>query len=113
MHRKRPRKAPQGTADTPKTIPLNRRVPAPPVAGLSRILVILAVYTGSIVVISIAGLVAAMAASWLIQGSSIWSGPGFIIHALGIVAFIWPALYLIGELDCWRKRGRSVSDKRS
>ncbi len=74
---------------------------------------ILAVYGAFIVAISLVGIATATAVFWLIRGTPISSAPGFTIYALGMIAFLWPALYLIGELERWRKRGGAVSDKRS
>jgi len=71
--------------------------------------VILAVHAACILVISVVGLSMAVAIAWIIRGSPLWSGPGFLIYAIGMVAFLWPTLYLINELDRWRRRGRAVS----
>ena len=112
MHRKKPRKPPTSLPAILQRPPLSRRLPAPPASGLSRIVAIVAVYTACIIVISIVVGMTAAGIFWLIGGSPIRSGPGFVIYALGMIVFLWPMLYLVGELDCWRKRGRAVSDKR-
>jgi hypothetical protein len=75
--------------------------------------VILAVYAACVCIISIAGVMTAGAIVWITGGSWTRSGPGLVVYGLGMVAFLWPALYLIGELDRWRKRGRAVIGKRS
>jgi len=36
-----------------------------------------------------------------------------VIWALGMIAFLSPVLYLIGKLESWRQRTKSVSGKRS
>jgi hypothetical protein len=91
-----------------KRLSLGRRVPAPPASGLRRVIVILALYAACTIVISLVGIGTAVATFWLIRGASLWSGPGFIIYAIGMVTFLWPTLYLISELERWRKRRGSI-----
>lgn len=107
MHRKKPRKHQTSPPEVPQRPPLSHRLPAPPASGLSRIVVILAVYGACVTVISIVGMMMAAVMFWLIGGSSIRSSAGLVIYAIGMVAFLWPVLYLIGELDRWRKRRAS------
>jgi len=97
MRKKKPRKSPSQPAALPQGRPLSRRLPSP-APRFSRALVILAVYAASIIAISVVGVATATAIFWMIRGSPISSGPGLTIYVIGMVTFLWPALYLIGEL---------------
>jgi hypothetical protein len=113
MHRKKPRKPVTPQAAVTEEHPLSRRIPPPPPSGFSRVAVIFAVHAACALVISVVGVSMATAMAWIIKGSPISSAPGFFIYVIGMVAFLWPTLYVISELDRWRKRGRAVYDKRS
>ena len=81
--------------------------------GPSRILVILAAHAACIIAIPFLG-VATVKAMFLVLGERpILSGPGLLVYALGMIAFLSPVLYLIGKLESWRQRGKAVSGKRS
>jgi hypothetical protein len=55
-------------------------------------------------VISVLGMFTAFGVFWVIRGVPLWSAPGLMIYVIGMVPFLWSALYLIGEIESWRKR---------
>jgi hypothetical protein len=84
-----------------------------PNSGPRRILVILAVHAACIIAILFLGAATEKAIFFVLGERPILSGPGLIIWALGMIAFLSPVLYLIGKLESWRQRTKPVSGKRS
>jgi hypothetical protein len=105
MHRKKPRRQ---SAIVPENLkkPFIRRLPPPPAAGIKRGLTVFAAYGGATIIISILAVMSAVTMAWIFRGSSIWSGPGLAFNIVGVAVVVWPAMYLIGGLESWRKGKR-------
>jgi hypothetical protein len=88
--------------EKPKT-PWTRQLPRPPASGMRRVLVIAGVYAVVISFVCLINISSALLMAWVLRGASWFSGPGWIVLLICAGSAVWITLYVVGELESWRR----------